>query len=297
VPILQAVGLSTTTTTLQSDNAAHAFGEPVVLTANIASTGINPGGTVTFKNGTAVLGTALVFGGQATLTVSNLPVGTRSLKASYSGDAVFIASTSVVLAQTIVKAGTETALVSSTNVVVAGDSVTFTAAVGAAIGNGLPTGTITFKDGTKTLGTVPLVGGRASLTTSALPVGNRSITAAYSGSASFIGSKSSTVVVSVTKSQTTAAIATSASAATVGSPITLTATIRSVAGNSMPTGTITFKDGAKVIGIAQLFDGVATLTISTLSVGRHSIKAVYSGSASFLTSSSDLLIQMIGPAI
>jgi hypothetical protein len=82
--------------------------------------------------------------------------------------------------------GTCTGSISSTklasssinNTSVQGELVTFKATVS---GTGTPTGTITFKDGAVTLGTVNLVGGIASYSTSALTVGSHSIIASYSG--------------------------------------------------------------------------------------------------------------------
>jgi hypothetical protein len=63
--------------------------------------------------------------------------------------------------------------------------VTFTATINGAFG-GIPTGTVTFKDGAVVLGTAPLgTGHKANFTTSALAVGLHSITAKYSGDANF----------------------------------------------------------------------------------------------------------------
>ena len=50
---------------------------------------------------------------------------------------------------------------------------------------GTPSGTVTFKDGNKTLGKVTLSGGKASLTTSSLSVGQHKISASYSGDSNF----------------------------------------------------------------------------------------------------------------
>jgi hypothetical protein len=67
--------------------------------------------------------------------------------------------------------------------------VTFTAAVNpsAAIG------TVTFKDGNKTLGTAALSGGSASISLNTLAVGSHSITAVYSGDTNDNGSTSSSI--------------------------------------------------------------------------------------------------------
>ena len=52
-------------------------------------------------------------------------------------------------------------------------------------------------------------------------------------------------------------------------------------------------DGSTVIGTATLVNGQATLTISTLSKGKHKITAVYSGDGDFLGSTSAALTETI----
>ncbi len=76
------------------------FGQPVTLTATVTSSVAT--GKVTFYDGTSVLGVATLSGGQATLTTVLLPSGNRSLKAYYTGDATYAASTSATVAQTVV---------------------------------------------------------------------------------------------------------------------------------------------------------------------------------------------------
>lgn len=71
------------------------------------------------------------------------------------------------------------ALESSANPSLRGQRVTFTATV---TGNS-PTGSVRFLKGTKSLGSVPLIGGVARLSTSRLKIGSHSITAVYSGDA------------------------------------------------------------------------------------------------------------------
>jgi hypothetical protein len=90
------------------------------------------------------------------------------------------------------KAGTTTSVCSSANPSASGQSVTFTATVTAkSPGAGIPTGTVTFKDGPSTLGTGTLNGsGQATFTISALAVGSHAITASYDGDANFEGGTS-----------------------------------------------------------------------------------------------------------
>lgn len=89
----QAVSAQSTALGLASSPASSAFGSPVTFTATVTPGGYgpdSPGGVVTFVDGSTVIGSAPVVtaGGTttATLTTSNLPVGSDSITASYSGD-------------------------------------------------------------------------------------------------------------------------------------------------------------------------------------------------------------------
>src|SRR5262249_46807557 len=79
------------------------------------------------------------------------------------------------------------ALSSSDNPSVFGQVVTFTATVSPlSAGTGIPSGTLTFKEGGTTLGVVTLNGsGQAILSTAALGVGAHTITAFYGGNGAF----------------------------------------------------------------------------------------------------------------
>src|SRR4029077_18513294 len=99
------------------------------------------------------------------------------------GDASFLTSTSSDLSQVVNQASTSTAVTTSLTPSVFGQSVTFTATVTAGFpGSGIPTGTVTFKDGASTLGTGTLSGsGVATFTTSALSAATHTINAFYGG--------------------------------------------------------------------------------------------------------------------
>ena len=73
--------------------------------------------------------------------------------------------------------------------------------------------------------------------------------------------------------------------------ITLTATINP----NLATGTIQFFDGAISLGTATVSGGVATIVISSLAVGSHSLTAVYSGDASYNPGTSPVLTQVVNP--
>ena len=214
------------------------------------------------------------------------------LSANYWVDVVFSGSQPGTVA-------TSTTLVSSANPSASGQAVTFTATVGpVAPATGTPTGTVTFKDGSTTLGSGTLSGGTATFTTSALAVGTHSITAAYGGDGSFAASTSAALSQVVNQAATSTTLVSSANPSASGQAVTFTATVGPVApATGTPTGTVTFKDGSTTLGTGTLSGGAATFTTSALAVGTHSITAVYGGDASFAASTSAALSQVVNQAL
>jgi hypothetical protein len=62
-----------------------------------------------------------------------------------------------------------------------------------------------------------------------------------------------------------------------------------------PTGTIEFTDGRESLGTVALTSGVASFTTSSLAVGRHKIRASYSGDSIFVPVRSPAIIQIVKP--
>lgn len=186
--------------------------------------------------------------------------------------------------------GTTTAVLSSLNPSVFGQSVTFTATVS---GGTTPTGSVQFFDGATSLGTVPLSGASAALTTSALAVGTHPITAVYSGDIDDPGSTSPAVdqvVNPAAGAATTTGLLSSLNPSLFGQSVTFTAT---VSGGTSPTGTVQFREGATVLATVSLAGSTAAFTTSALSVGTHPIVASYSGDADDAASSSPTVNQVV----
>ena len=80
-----------------------------------------------------------------------------------------------------------------------------------------------------------------------------------------------------------------------GQPVTLTATLSSIAAPPPDGETVQFVVGSTVIGSATLTGGVAQLTTSALPVGRDSIVANYAGDGNFLPTKSAALKQVVNP--
>ena len=103
-------------------------------------------------------------------------------------------------------------------------------------------------------------------------------------------SKSATATVTVpAKQASTVAVSSSANPSVFGQAVTLTATVSPSSSSSVPTGTVTFSDGANTLGTVPLnSSGSATLTASSLAVAAHPITATYSGDSGFLASNGSL---------
>jgi hypothetical protein len=86
---------------------------------------------------------------------------------------------------------------------------------------------------------------------------------------------------------TKAALIASGAQITFGQAVTFTASIAPMSGSGVPTGSVKFNDGATQIGTGTLnSSGTATFSTSSLSVGSHSVTAVYSGDTNFSASTS-----------
>ncbi|MGA2443262.1 MAG: Ig-like domain-containing protein, partial [Tepidisphaeraceae bacterium] len=299
----QTVNQDATTSVVASSANPSLFGQSVTFTATITAdapgSGI-PTGSVTFKDGSTTLGTGTLNGsGVATFSTSNLSVGSHSITAVYGGDTDFVSSTSSAVNQTVNQDATTSSVASSANPSVFGQSVTFTATVTAsAPGSGIPTGSVTFMDGSTTLGTGTLNGsGVATFNTSNLSIASHSVTAVYGGDSDFTTSTSSAVNQTVNQDATTSVVASSANPSLFGQSVTFTATITANApGSGIPTGSVTFMDGSTTLGTGTLDgSGVATFNTSNLSVGSHSITAVYGADTDFTASTSSTLSQVVDP--
>jgi hypothetical protein len=169
-----------------------------------------------------------------------------------------------------------------------GQSLTFTVTVSAPVGTGNLTGTVGISDtfgGTTTAlasGLALNTSGAATFSVSTLAVGRHSITAAYNNLNDPAHAASTSPALVETVLEGTAVFLTSSTnPAAVGQSATFTATVTSSGGGVTPSGTVTFYDGATILGTPTLnASGVATYTTSSLANGMHQIVAVYSGSPS-----------------
>jgi sugar lactone lactonase YvrE len=300
IQVVKAPVAPTTTTLATSANPVVA-GAPLTLTAQVQPTVASSGngavtGTVNFKSGSTLLGSASISNGVAVLGVTSLPVGADSIIATYAGSDSYASSSSAPLSETVQIATTKTVVSTGANPSSGGGALTLSASVS---GNGgTPTGLVTFFDGTTNLGSGSLSGtGTATLNVQGpqWTVGTHSLTATYAGDPSDTGSTSApyseTIVFATTKIQ----LASNLNPAALGAAITFSGTVSSNGGT--PTGTLQFFDGPTAIGQGVVNgSGVATVTVSSLILGSHNITATYAGDAMDAGTSSQALVQVVQPA-
>jgi hypothetical protein len=287
-----------TETAVSSSANPSVFGKSVMLTATVGAVSLGSGtptGSVEFFDGASSLGIGPLSSGIATLSISSLSVASHSITAKYSGDANFAASTSPAISEVVNQASTSTALTSSTNPSVFGQSVMLRAMVSfVPPGSGTPTGSVEFFDGSFSLGTSPLSSGIATLSTASLSVTSHSITAKYSGNVNFVTSTSPAINEAVNQSSTSTALTSSTNPSVFGQSVTFRAAVSVVSpGAGTPTGRVEFFDGASSLGTSPLSSGIVTLSISSLSVTSHSITAKYSGDANFAASTSPAISEVV----
>ena len=295
------IGLSSTTTTITSDNPdPSAVGQlytVVVAVVPVPPAVLVPTGTVTVSDGSG--STCTITLPATSCGLASSASGPKTITATYAGDANYNGSSDTE-AHTVIKANTTTTIVSDTpDPSVVGQNYTVTASVTvSAPGSGAPTGNLTLSDGTSSCVAI-LPATSCQLTSST--AGAKTLTATYSGNANFNGSVSATASHTVNKADTATGIQVSINAPNYGSTLTATATITAVApGGGVPQGTVNFNDGGFAIAACQNVPvsalGSAVCSTTQLPAGTNKvIQAVYSGNANY-NGSNGSATQTIGKA-
>jgi hypothetical protein len=93
--------LTPSVTSLSASAATITAGASETFTATVSGTGGTPTGTVSFLDGTSILGTGTLSAGTATYSTSTLSAGAHSVTAQYAGDSNFTGSTSAAVTVTV----------------------------------------------------------------------------------------------------------------------------------------------------------------------------------------------------
>jgi hypothetical protein len=303
-----------------SPTTASVYGQVVTFTAMVSAPApgsVTPTGSVTFTHdgkNFANQPVALDANGIATFSTPALGAGTHTITAMYGGDANFSSATAPSLTQSVTMNNTVVSILPSSTLVNKttngyqapySTNVTFTVVVaGQAPGTIHPPAgdavTITDKVGTTTttIATGMLdASGHFSFSTRNFAAGTTHvIKALFGGDSNFKSGTSLAMGETVIKAPITNTVNASANPATVGTTLTITASIAdaisgATAAGFIPTGVVFFRDTFNGVtstigsssGIALNSSGQAILSFSptVAQVGTHSITAIYTGSPSF----------------
>jgi autotransporter-associated beta strand protein len=281
--------LKASSTSISPASASAVVGQGVPFTATVTGSGGTPTGSVTFVVDGVSQPAVTLSGGQATLSLSASSAGNHSVTAVYSGDSSFAPSSPATPANLSVSAaGTTTSMLDFTgSPTVAGQLAIFIATVTpVSPGGGVPTGTLQFVLDGVVQPAVSLNGnGQAGLDIANLPAATHTVGAIFNGNANYLGSTAGNVLThTVNKANTTTVVFPFGSTSGIfGQQSTFFMQASPVSpGGGTPTGPMQFVvDGVKQPILNLNSFGMAGLYTSSLSIGTHSISAIYYGDGNY----------------
>jgi hypothetical protein len=313
VPLV--VAKADTTASLATSAGTVNLNQSVTLTATIKPTSpaVALTGTVGFtENGQTITGCSSqnVTSGAAQCITSALPAGNPlAIIANFTDTDGNYNSSSANVSQVVKPGSSSVALQSSSagNTSKLNAPVTFTATVTPAT-NPVPlSGTVTLtENGAGVSGCVvswdPATG-IATCTTSSLSLGSHTIVATYSGDTNYPASGTASVTQTVTKATATIALKSSSNPATFNNSVTFTATLTLTPSGSVgPTGSVEFQDSVTSADIPNcsavgLVAGAATCSTSNLTLGSHTITALYNNDSNYtFQAGGNTVVQVVNQA-
>jgi hypothetical protein len=317
------ISFKTSATTLSLNPTTLTHGANVTASVAVTGTG-TPSGAVSLvtssplPNNKGLLSLQLGADGTTTSTLNTLPGGTYTVTAQYGGDGINGASSSQPVTVTVnPEASTlsftpqyidpntfEAAPIPANSTLAYGNEFLFDVQVLGASGNfdGSATGTVTFTDGATTLAVVPVsAGGTAEYNGALLALGSHTISASYSGDASYKGSTTTPISFQITQSASDLIFFADNSAGYSGSSTTFNAgqnaemtvilQASAVGAGAQPTGTVTFQLGSNapvtvpVVPNQSLSifgnSSIAATVFADLAAGTQTLTATYSGDGNF----------------
>ena len=265
----------TTSVTVSASATSVTTSTPVTLSATlVAGDGNVAGQTVTFKDGTTVLGSAITDGtGLATLAPRTFAGGSHSITASFAATGLYLASTSTAVVISSAAAVTSLSLaISPTSSITPTTSVAMTATISPVISGA----TVTFYDGATSLGT-------AKTSTSGIATLSKTFAGSTAGTSHTLSAKV-TATTSYTASTSNSVVLIS-TIVTPGAPTSPTLTASTTAGAATAKWTAPTSTGGSAItgyvvtvydSTGAVFKTVSTTTTTTsLSLTGLTSKAVF----------------------
>ena len=318
-----SLSFKSTSTTLGLSQTSFTHGTSITVSVGVTGSGGTPTGSATLMTSSTPNNVGpnafTLQNGAASGSVNSLPGGEYKVTARYSGDNFFAVSKSAPVSVNITPEASNLSLFgsyylytdNSTGVLANGGSYPYGTSIAVeaqAVGlnapagstDGIATGTVTFTDAAST-GTVS--SGSQSMGTASTAVwlptpfaaGSHSLTASYSGDASFNASSITTPLnFTVTKANSYPQLTASSTAITPGQSVTLQLVVGTGFGTA-PTGTATFYAGSTVLGTVAVtpttvtepyINSAATLTVTNLPLGTDFITAQYSGDSNYQAATS-----------
>ena len=275
--LVNQVNPAASTITLAPLATTLTLGNPVTLTTSI--TPATATGNVLFQDASAgILGQAPVSGGIATLILPALPAANYSIIATYSGDPLTSPATSTPISTHVILTPTTTTLAPLPATLTYASPVTISATISPAPA----TASLTFSDNGQSLATLPTFNGIATFTSSTLPVGPHTFTAAFTGNSLDSPSISSPANLSITSAGTSTTLSLAQVGVPAGSPVIVNVRVASNSTN-IPSGTVTLRSGSTLLAQATLANGTPGRAYATLqapapaTLGTFPIVVLYSG--------------------
>jgi hypothetical protein len=316
------IAFKTSGTTLSLSPTTFTHGTSVTASVAVTGTG-TPAGAVslvadtTLANSKSVTYIELADGTGSTV-VTNLPGGTYTVTGNYSGDGINAASVSSPVTVTVSPEASTLLFApeyvdpNTYNVtpVTAGATVPFNSAllldvqIAGATGtvDGTATGTVTFKDGGTVLSTASVsAAGTAEFNGAGLAIGTHTVSASYSGDASYNASSSAPVQFTVGQASVFGVIFADLSATynndgsvgyVAGQSANFTGLVASniANGGPCPSGTVTFQLGtlapvtstlAPCENLQLVLGSTATALFANLKAGTYTLTMTYAGDANY----------------
>ncbi|RKR73167.1 Ig-like domain-containing protein [Frondihabitans australicus] len=288
---LRAFTASTSSTAL-TIAASATIGTAINATATVTSFG-NGGGKVYFYQGQNVVGSGVVASGATTVTAPVTLTGTGSAQVTAQFvPALAGVGASVSSPSTVAVNAAQT--VSSTSVKPGSFVIGKSSPSTITVANGDPAGgTVTLKSGNTVLGTAKLAAGATSAVISTYPHAlTYGLVASYVPATS-ASTKSNSALVSVKVAKGSPSFSTS-TPKTVSRKAHAVFSVAVAGLGTTPTGTVTVKEGSKVLVSKKgLNNGKALISVPLLADGTHKLTVIYSGSTLWNTATRTVTVKVV----